>query len=425
MKFISRLLSFGSAIVGLITLPRLNSDAGRALMFPRLFAASLAPYAVLAGVMGLMMSLLRLDCVGAFVALLGVGAAQYAINRVRARRATFDQAFGRGWEKQIPETLRRRMLKRRFSFPLREPPAPALIADIKIGGNGNGDALLADIWLPHEKVPRSGLAVLYFHGSGFFYTDKDFYTRPLFRQIAGQGHVIVDVAYTLAPKATIFEMVADVNRAVQWMKQHAADYEVNPERIVLMGGSAGGHIALLAAYTCNQPPFDAPDVTGDVSVRGVISYYGGGGLGTLVATHDRVAALPPRVRWTINRMMENLVRQLKLIKPNDEYVPFQNMAVRLLGGTPREMAERAEKASPVTYVGPHCPPTMLVQGEYDSMNNVPGMRALRAALHEAAVPVVYLDLPYTEHGFDLVQPKTSAAFQAAMYDTQRFLGLML
>jgi len=425
MKFFSRLLSFGAAIFGLINLPRLRPAAGMGLMFPRLLAGSFAPFVVIAGVMGAFMSLLRLDCAGAFAGLLGAWAAQTAINRIRARRATFERAFGRGWQNNIPADLRPRMLQRRFSLPMPEPPAPTLIADVRIGSNANGDALLADVWLPAEGIPRTGLAVIYFHGSGFYYLDKDWQTRPLFRHIAGQGHVVIDVAYTLAPKATIFGMVADANRAIRWTKDHAGDYQINPDRVVLMGGSAGGHIALLAAFTRNQMPFYTPDVTGDVSARGVVSYYGGGGLESIESVTTRMTTLSPRVRWTANRMMENFVRRLKMLKPSDEYVPFQNMAVRLLGGTPQEISARAAQASPITHVRPDCPPTMLVQGEYDTMNNVAGMRALRRALEDTGVPTVYLDLPYTEHGFDLVSPQTSAAFQAAVYETQRFLALMV
>jgi len=422
MKFLSRLLSFGVAIVGLIALPRLRPSMG--LTFPRLLSVSFAPFVIIAGVLGAAMSLLRLDCAGAFAALLGVWAAQHTINRIRARRATFEQAFGRGWDKRIPADLQKRMLKRRFSLPMPQPPAPTLIADVKIGGNGIGEPLLADIWLPAEGIPRTGLAVIYLHGSGFYFLHKDWRTRPLFRQIAGQGHVVIDVAYTLAPRTNIFGMVADTNRAIRWVKNRAADYQINPERIVLMGGSSGGHIALLAAYTQNRPPFDAADVAGDVSVRGVISYYGGGGLGAMVDLHERVAALPPKARWTLNRIAENLVRRLGMLKPAEEYVPLQNVDVRLLGGKPEEMRERVAQASPIPYVGPGCPPTMLVQGDRDSLNDLPGMRALRRALEDAGVPLVYLDLPYVEHAFDLFVPKTSVAFQAAVYDTQRFLALM-
>ena len=85
----------------------------------------------------------------------------------------------------------------------------------------------------------------------------------------------MDVAYRLCPEVDIYGMIGDVKRAVAWMKANAARYQVNPERIVLGGGSAGGHLALLAAYAPHHPLLTPPDVQGcDLSVRAVVSYYG-------------------------------------------------------------------------------------------------------------------------------------------------------
>ena len=105
--------------------------------------------------------------------------------------------------------------------------------------------------------------------------DKDYGTRPFFRQLTAQGHVVMDVAYRLCPEVDIYEMVGDVKRAVAWMKANAARYAVDPQRIVLAGGSAGAHLALLAAYAPDHPRLTPKDVQGcDLSVRAVVSYYG-------------------------------------------------------------------------------------------------------------------------------------------------------
>jgi acetyl esterase/lipase len=98
--------------------------------------------------------------------------------------------------------------------------------------------------------------VVYLHSGAWCGLDKDFCTRPLFRHLAAQGHVIVDVAYRTFPETDLPGMVADAKRAVAWVKTHAADLEVRPDRIVL----AGGHLALLAAYSHDdpQPDWDAP-----------------------------------------------------------------------------------------------------------------------------------------------------------------------
>ena len=90
------------------------------------------------------------------------------------------------------------------------------------------------------------MAVVYLHGGAYSVLDKDTLTRPLFRHLAGQGHVIVDVAYRLFPETDVPGMVADAKRAVAWVKAHAADLAIRPDRVVLAGGSAGGRLAVRA-----------------------------------------------------------------------------------------------------------------------------------------------------------------------------------
>ncbi len=87
-------------------------------------------------------------------------------------------------------------------------------------------SLLADLWEPADNIPRSGLAVIYLHGGAWQAFDKDFLTQPLFRRLANQGHVILDVAYPLAPQANLNRMLASVEQAIGWMKEHAKEYRV-------------------------------------------------------------------------------------------------------------------------------------------------------------------------------------------------------
>ena len=99
-------------------------------------------------------------------------------------------------------------------------------------------------------------------------------TRPFFQHLASQGHVIVDLAYTRVPEVRLHGQVADVKRAIRWAKTDAGQYGVNPDRVVLMGASAGAHLALLTAYTAAHPVFQVDDVQGDMAVCAVVSYYG-------------------------------------------------------------------------------------------------------------------------------------------------------
>ena len=113
------------------------------------------------------------------------------------------------------------------------------------------------------------------HGGAWYMLDKDFFTRPFFRHLAAQGHVVMDVAYRLYPETDMLGMVGDAKRAIAWMKAQGPAYGVNPERVVVAGGSAGGYLALLAAYTPREGALTPDDVgETDLSVGAVISCYG-------------------------------------------------------------------------------------------------------------------------------------------------------
>jgi len=80
--------------------------------------------------------------------------------------------------------------------------------------------------------------VIYAHGSGWRVGDKDMLTRHFFPRLAGQGHLVLDIAYTLRPEADIPTMVSEVNQAILWLKNNSSILGLDPEGIVLMGGSA-------------------------------------------------------------------------------------------------------------------------------------------------------------------------------------------
>jgi acetyl esterase/lipase len=283
-----------------------------------------------------------------------------------------------------------------------------------------GDPLLCDLWQPPDDVPPTGLGIIYLHGSAWHYSDKDVGTRPFFRRLAQQGHLIMDVAYTLAPKAEMRAMVADVIRAIAWLKTEGSEYGVNPERIVLMGGSAGAHLALLAAFAPEHAELKPADVEMDTAVRAVVSYYGPC---DLVAQHRRSEEHMGDLG--LARCREFLVRS-GVVAPHDagRIVALTDLVANALGASPEEAPALYRLFSPISHVGPHCPPTLLLQGGHDLFRMAPDVRRLHQALCDAGVPSVYVEFPETEHAFDLLFPCSPAA-QAATCDTERFLALMV
>lgn len=187
-------------------------------------------------------------------------------------------AIARRGERQLRRGVRRR-LARPHSVPAEGPDAdpPLDVAPLGRAGNacrsrhrllhraGTDRKLLADVWSPPDSVAPSGLGFIYLHGGGYSAFDKGGPTEPWFRHLAAQGHVVMDVSYRLIPETTVPGMQGDVKRALAWLKRKADRYGVNPDKIVLGGGSAGSHLALLAAYAPYHPLFTPEDVRGRIS----------------------------------------------------------------------------------------------------------------------------------------------------------------
>ena len=223
-------------------------------------------------VAGLATNSIYISAIGIYVALV------YLVHFLRiTRRPTneFEKAFGANWKSQIKPEQTRYFLPSSTVLKLPSVPEPRLNQNIAFATvPGTDRKLLCDIWRPPTSVKPSGLAFVYLHGSAFYFLDKDFGTRPFFRHLAAQGHVIMDVAYRLAPETDLMGMIHDVKRAIAWMKGSANNYRVDQDRIILGGGSAGGYLALMAAYTNGDPVFIPNEVEGkDCKCCAVIAEY--------------------------------------------------------------------------------------------------------------------------------------------------------
>jgi acetyl esterase/lipase len=278
---------------------------------------------------------------------------------------------------------------------------------------GTDREILCDLWRPAGDHVSS-LAFIFFHGSGWAAGDKDFGTRPFFNHLVAQGHTVMDVAYRLCPEVQLTEMVGDVKRAVAWMKENAEKYGVDPDKVVLAGGSAGGHVAMLAAYTPNDSKFTPQELKNvDLSVRGMVAYY---------APVDLEAGFIP---WREANPNADLVAPpIGTRLEGMEGIKFAGRMDLLLGGSPEEVPEVYKMAAPMTHVNSKTPPTLLLQGTTDVLVPVEPTKALYTKLVEAGVPAVMVIFPTTEHMFDFMFPQVSPPAQAALYDVDRFLALM-
>jgi acetyl esterase/lipase len=420
MKIIKGLVYF-SALLTILPFLRPRGLAARAWMWVgKLLAGALAPVLGIVSSLGGILGLMRRDWKLAGAGLVGAGLAARFIGELPSSQGAFAAAFGS--DRAAPRT-------RRWSLLARAPAGARWRRNVVYGRNPEtGTELLADVWRPPPGVPPSGLAAIYVHGGAWRVGDKDLGTRTFFRRLAAQGHVILDISYTLWPKADIPTMVGEVKQAVLWMKENAGSMGVDAERVVLMGGSAGGHLVLLAAYTPDHPALPPLSGAGDASVRGVIAFY------PPAEFPDWEEQFRAQVlgwegvgpQGLVDRSAEGCFARLFMLHSGDleRDLAFRDLLPAILGGRPDEIPETYRLLSPLSHVGPHCPPTLLLHGSDDVFALTPGVRRLHQGLRQAGVRSVLVEFPHTEHAFDLVLPAVSPVAQAAGHDVERFLALL-
>ena len=242
-----------------------------------------------------------------------------------------------------------------------------------------GEQLRLDVWEPPGRAgpdgPRGRPAVIVVHGGGWRRGARG--QTPLWDEwLARKGYVVFDVDYRLAPPPRWQDAPGDVKCAVGWVKENADRYGVDPGRVALVGFSAGGHLALLSAYTEGNgdlPPSCEVGSAGDAGVSAVAAFY------------------PPT---DLRRLYE---MEWLWARPN--FVGLE--ATKLfLGGTPDTAPYRYRVSSPIAQAGPSDPPTLLIHGGADRVVPVEQSRLLAGRLRDAGVSHRLLELPWANHSFD-------------------------
>ena len=234
-----------------------------------------------------------------------------------------------------------------------------------------------DIWRlksGRADAPRLGAPVLLqIHGGAWVIGDKGQQGRPIMFELARRGWVCVAPNYRLSPAATFPDHLVDVKRALAWVKEHIDEYGGDPARVVVTGGSAGGHLAAHLALTANDPEFQPGFESSDTSVLGCVPMYG---------IYDFTSLFDPR-RVKDQRIAEYLARLVMETAIADD-------------------PARYAAASPITRVHAAAPPFLVVHGTNDNLADVGQARAFVPALRAvSAEPVYYAELPAATHAFDV------------------------
>jgi len=219
--------------------------------------------------------------------------------------------------------------------------------------------------------------LLFVHGGGWCIGSKDHHGLPLLHRFAARGWVCVSINYRLSPRATFPDHIVDVKRAIAWVREHAGEYGADPGFIVVSGGSAGGHLASLAALTPGRAELQPGFAQADTSVAACVSFYG------IYDFTDRHGHWP---NPGLDQLLQGLVLKVKR----------------------KDAPEAFAAASPITYLDEKAPPFLLVHGDRDSLVPVKEGRAFYAALREVSqAPCAYFEIPGAQHAFEIFpSPRT-------------------
>lgn len=252
------------------------------------------------------------------------------------------------------------------AFGLDKPTKPSLeftdVVYAKIGDR----ALHIDIAVPEDGTKNLHPVVVWIHGGGW---KTGTYKMNMARWLTDYGYVVASVEYRLSGEAKFPAQIADCRAAIRFLREKSKQYGINPDRIGVWGGSAGGHLAALLGTSANVRELDNshPPSKTSARVQAVCVFYGPSDLTVPLA--------------------ENPAKK----KPGP--------VVELLGGKPAEKPGLARLASPVFFVTPDDPPFLIVHGEQDPLVPISQAEKLYEALKKAGVEVTFIRVKNAGHGF--------------------------
>jgi acetyl esterase/lipase len=247
-------------------------------------------------------------------------------------------------------------------------------------GRAGGRRLHLDVFEPSEPPVAGSLrpAVVQIHGGGWIIGFKDRQGIPLLRHMAANGWVGFNIDYRLSPTATWPDHLVDCKAAVAWVRDHAAEYGVDPSFIVATGGSAGGHLTAMLALTAGDPRYQPGFENADTTVQAAVPFYG------VYDWTNRSGQYPSTFHHMI---LEPLVAKAFI---DDEPEVFEEASPVLLVERALAAGERVP-----------APPTLVIHGDHDTLTPVADARSFSSSLAAASdEPVIYVELHGAQHAFD-------------------------
>jgi acetyl esterase/lipase len=235
-------------------------------------------------------------------------------------------------------------------------------------GNGGGRPLLLDLCKPRHQMGKAP-GLIFIHGGGWKSgAREDYHVYTIW--FAQHGYVSATIGYRLSKEARFPAAVEDAKCAVRWMRAEADKLGVDPEKIAVIGGSAGGHLAMMVGYTANDRTFEGTGGHEGVSsaVAAVVELYGPFDFETPEG------------------------KSAKLVK---DFLGYQSYD---------EAPEVWKSASPATYLNAGDPPTLILHGTIDEIVPISQGEMLDERLAELSIPHRFLRLEGWPHAMDAAVP---------------------
>lgn len=262
-------------------------------------------------------------------------------------------------------------------------------ADV-VYGHKAGMALTLDIFTPAEA---NGAAVLNMVSGGWVsrWTAPQ-QARTRYQPLLNAGFTVIAVRHGSSPRFKVPEAYADVNRAVRFVRLHAARFGIDPDRLGVYGGSAGGHLSLMLGLDSDQGDPEATDEVMRISSRvaAVVAYYPPVDLRQRATpSQDYPATLPDR----------GLFFAGGVVAPGaaDRFVALEFEA------------ELGASVSPILHVSADDPPTLLVHGDADALVDLNNSQLIHESFKRNGVKTELVIIEGAGHGFRSEEHRSQAS----------------
>jgi acetyl esterase/lipase len=261
-------------------------------------------------------------------------------------------------------------------------------AEDVIYGRKFGTALTMDVYRP--KTGGNGLAIVSVVSGGWF-SSHDAVPK---KTIEG-GYTVFAVVHGSQPRFTMQDAVADLNRAVRFIRYHAKDYGIDPDRIGIMGGSAGGHLSLMQGLKPIPPDEKSEDPVERTSARvqAVACFF--------PPTDFLNYGEPDKLAWTTTLKWLPSPFDFERLEPDNNKKLYSRHFVKV---SQDEQKAIAKEMSPINWVTSDAPPILIIHGDADRVVPFEQSQRLVKKLEEAKVPVKLEVRKGKDHGWPDTAP---------------------